>query len=284
MSTSHILAEYITKTVRAALQEDIGDGDLTAALIPAEACSTAQVISREPATICGIPWFNDVFSQLDNRIQIIWQVSDGDQASENQVLCELQGPARALLTGERTALNFLQTLSGTATLSSRYAQAIQGTNTKVLDTRKTIPGLRLAQKYAVTCGGCYNHRIGLYDGVLIKENHIQAAGSIAAAVSVILKRVKPDSPIQLIEVEVESLTQLQQALDAGVKRILLDNMSITDLERAVTMAKGHAELEASGGIHLENIRSVALTGVDYISVGLLTKNVHAIDLSMRFVT
>jgi len=283
MNQSNTLQDYITDTVRTALKEDIGRGDLTAALIPVDALSSAQVISREPATVCGVSWVNEVFSQLDPRIQINWQVADGDQVLENQVLCELNGASRTLLTGERTALNFLQTLSGTASLSHRYALAVQGTGTKVLDTRKTIPGLRLAQKYAVTCGGCYNHRLGLYDGVLIKENHIQAAGSISAAVSAVMQMVEADINTMLIEVEVESLAQLQQALDAGVNRILLDNMDSETLVKAVTLTQGRAKLEASGGITLENIRSVAQTGVDYISVGLLTKDIHAVDLSMRFI-
>ncbi|NOZ52772.1 MAG: carboxylating nicotinate-nucleotide diphosphorylase [Gammaproteobacteria bacterium] len=283
MKTHNTLTQYITDTVDIALQEDIGDGDITAALIPAGAMSTAQIISREPATLCGKDWCNEVFRQLDGDIQINWQVSDGSQVLKNQVLCELQGSSRHLLTGERTALNFLQTLSGTASLSKRYAQAVQGTGAKVLDTRKTIPGLRIAQKYAVKCGGCYNHRLGLYDGVLIKENHIQATGSIAAAVSAIMQKAKSNNNTMLIEMEVESLMQLQQALDAGVKRVLLDNMSITDLKKAVKINQGRAKLEASGGINLDNIHSVALTGIDYISVGLLTKNVHAVDLSMRFI-
>ncbi|MEN8169490.1 MAG: carboxylating nicotinate-nucleotide diphosphorylase [Pseudomonadota bacterium] len=274
-----IRAEEIRAQVALALAEDIGKRDLTASLIPEQAHSEARVISRERAVICGQEWFNEVFAQLDEAIRIDWRVRDADSVEPNQLLCTLSGPSRALLSGERTALNFLQTLSGTATLASSYADAVVGTGVKVLDTRKTIPGLRLAQKYAVTCGGCHNHRIGLYDGVLIKENHIAAAGSIAAAVEKVRDTAPSDIPV---EIEVEDLAQVEQALAAGADILLLDNMSPELLLQAVTINKGRAELEASGGITLQNIRNIAETGVNYISVGEITKQLHAIDLSMRF--
>jgi nicotinate-nucleotide pyrophosphorylase (carboxylating) len=273
-------AHDIDQTVARALAEDIGSGDVTAALIPAGAMADAQVISRQQAVVCGIAWFDTVFRQLDARIHIDWEVRDGDVIAPIQRLCQLHGPARPILTGERTALNFLQTLSATATQAHRYAQAVASTPAKVLDTRKTIPGLRQAQKYAVACGGCHNHRSGLYDAILIKENHILAAGSISAAVQQ-AQRLHPEL---LIEVEVENLAQLQEAIQAGAKRILLDNMNPDQLRQAVALAKGQAELEASGGIGLENIRTIAETGVDFISVGELTKHIHAVDLSMRFQT
>jgi nicotinate-nucleotide pyrophosphorylase (carboxylating) len=237
------------------------------------------VISREHAVICGEEWFDQVFAQLDPGIRVTWLVKDADRVEPNQLLCTLHGPSRPILSGERTALNFLQTLSGTATLASRYAEAVAGTRVKVLDTRKTIPGLRRAQKYAVTCGGCHNHRIGLYDGVLIKENHIAAAGSIAEAVA----QARKCSPATIpVEVEVENLEQVQQALSAGADILLLDNMAPELLRQAVTINQGQAKLEASGGITLENIRNIAETGVDYISIGELTKQLQAVDLSMRF--
>lgn len=272
------LQAIIREDVRRALAEDVGSGDITAALIPENATSTATVISREAAIICGIEWVNEVFHQLDTNIYIEWQVGDGDAVVPNQCLCKINGPARALLSGERTALNFLQTLSATATLAKRYAEAVAHTRAKVLDTRKTIPGLRRALKYAVTCGGCHNHRIGLYDGILIKENHIAAAGSITAAVEQ-AKAMQVGVPI---EVEVETLYELREALDAGANILLLDNFSLQDLVTAVAMNKGQAKLEASGGVTLESISGIAETGVDYISSGELTKHIHAIDLSMRF--
>ena len=277
--TNPIPAEEIAAQVALALAEDIGSGDLTAALIPAEAISEATVISREEAVICGCDWFNAVFAWLDTTIRIEWRVGDGDRVGPNQQLCTLRGPSRALLTGERTALNFLQTLSGTATLANRYAQAVAGTGVRVLDTRKTIPGLRRAQKYAVSCGGAHNHRIGLYDGVLIKENHIAAAGSIAAAVETARKTAPPGVSV---EVEVENLDEVQQALHARADILLLDNMAPELLRQAVTLNQGQAKLEASGGITLQTIRNVAESGVDFISVGEITKQLHAIDLSMRF--
>ena len=268
----------IANTVRIALQEDIGSGDITANLIDVDKISKATIISRQPAIICGLQWVVEVFHQLDPHIELHWQVNDGDAVNADQLVCELNGPARALLAGERTALNFLQTLSGTATRAHRYADAVKGTGTKVLDTRKTIPGLRQAQKFAVRCGGCFNHRMGLYDAILIKENHIEAAGSLEQAIS---RSLEANSGV-LIEVEVETLEQLQRALDAGAKRLLLDNMSNQQLRQAVALNRGRAELEASGGVTIESIRSIAETGVDYISVGDLTKDVEAVDLSMRF--
>jgi len=270
-------AESIQQQVALALAEDIGSGDVTAALLPETEQANARVICRQHAVIAGRAWFDEVFQQLDTAVQIHWQVKDGEQVEPDQLLCELSGPVRSLLTGERAALNFLQTLSGTATSVQQYAKRIEGTSARVLDTRKTLPGLRLAQKYAVSCGGGSNHRIGLYDMVLIKENHIIAAGSIDAAVQT-ARRLSPQLEI---EVEVENLDQLQQALDAGVERVLLDNMELTTLTQAVKLNAGCAKLEASGGITLENIREVAETGVDYISVGALTKDVIAVDLSMR---
>ncbi len=258
------------------LQEDIGGGDITATIIPENTCAKATVICREHAVICGQSWFNAVFKQLDDNISINWQISEGEKVDENTVLCELEGSARHLLTGERTALNLLQTLSATATVARAYADAVSGTGCKVLDTRKTIPGLRMAQKYAVRCGGCFNHRIGLFDAVLIKENHIIAAGSIEKAI--LTARAYTD---KMVEIEVESLTEFEQALVAKPDRILLDNFAITDLKRAVDINNGNLALEASGNITLENIRQVAETGVDYISIGALTKNIQATDLSMR---
>jgi len=265
-------------TVSHALREDIGSGDISAQLIDAATQGKARVISREAAIICGRPWFDEVFRQLEPSIQIDWLVDEGDTVKADQTLCRLSGPARPLLTGERTALNFLQTLSGTATLARRYAQTVTGTNTKILDTRKTLPGLRSAQKYAVRCGGCHNHRMGLYDAILIKENHIIAAGSIAAAVMQSLQLF----PDKMVEVEVEDLQELQQALEAGAHRLLLDNMSLEDMRTAVQLTAGRAQLEASGNITLETIPQIAATGVDFISSGGLTKNVRAVDLSMRF--
>jgi nicotinate-nucleotide pyrophosphorylase (carboxylating) len=272
------LQDIIRDDVRRALAEDIGSGDITAALIPENATSTATVITREAAVISGIDWVNEVFRQLDSSIYIEWQVKDGDAVVPNQCLCKINGPSRALLTGERTALNFLQTLSATATMAKHYAEAVAHTRAKVLDTRKTIPGLRRALKYAVTCGGCHNHRIGLYDGILIKENHIAAAGSITAAVAQ-AKAMNVGVPI---EVEVETLYEAREALDAGANILLLDNFSIEDLATAVDMNNGQAKLEASGGVTLETIPYIAETGVDYISTGELTKHIHAVDLSMRF--
>ena len=273
-------AGEIQRQVAGAIAEDVGDGDLTAALLPDELAAQAQVIAREPGVICGVSWFDEVFRQIDADVRIRWQVADGDRVKENQQLCLIEGSARSLLTSERTALNFLQSLSGTATMASRYAQAVAGTGVRILDTRKTIPGLRLAQKYAVRCGGGHNHRIGLYDAILVKENHIQAAGSIAA----VLQRAQQDFPDVESEIEVESLQELQQALDAGAKRVLLDNFSIGDLHIAVALNHGRARLEVSGGVTIEGIRELAGTGVDDISVGALTKHLQAFDLSMLFIS
>ena len=268
----------ISAQVRAALDEDVGPGDCTAALISAEATAVARIISREAAVLSGAAWVDEVFRQLDPRVAVEWLASDGTRLAPGQTVCRLIGPARTLLTGERTALNFLQTLSGTATLARRWADGVAGTGARILDTRKTIPGLRLAQKYAVTCGGCHNHRIGLYDAVLIKENHIAAAGSVTAA----LRTAQARAAGLDIEIEVETLEQLREALAAGARRILLDNFPLGRLRDAVAIAKGRARLEASGGVTLETVRSIAETGVDDISVGALTKDVRAVDLSMRF--
>lgn len=258
------------------LKEDLGSGDITAAIIPENRRATAQLLTREPMVLCGREWFEAVFKHLDADIVIEWHAQEGESVVANTKLCTLHGSARGLLTGERTAMNLLQTLSATATISRQYATAVEGTHCKVLDTRKTIPGLRVAQKYAVTCGGCFNHRIGLFDGVLIKENHIIAAGSIENAVKI--AREQSDVPI---EVEVENLAELAQALNAKPNRIMLDNFSLDDLRQAVDMTAGKVELEASGNVDLTTIRAVAETGVDFISIGALTKNVQAIDLSMR---
>lgn len=270
--------QLIENMVRLALDEDIGTGDVTAQLIPADELSTGTIISREKAIICGTRFVDEVFKQVDASIQIEWLVVDGDLVTANQTLCNLSGLARPLLTGERAALNFLQTLSGTATETHRYVTAIGDYKARVLDTRKTIPGFRLAQKYAVSCGGGKNHRVGLYDAFLIKENHIHAAGSIAEAVAAAREL---DTNI-LLEVEVENFVQLDETLQCGVKRILLDNFTLEELTQAVTIAGEKADLEASGNIDLTTINAVAATGVDFISTGAITKHVRAIDLSMRF--
>jgi nicotinate-nucleotide pyrophosphorylase (carboxylating) len=271
------LGAEIDANVRCALREDIGSGDITAQLIPAERLAHATVITREPAVICGTAWVDAVFRQLDPRVAVHWQVADGERAGANQALFHLEGPARALLSGERSALNFLQTLSAVATRCHHFADLVAGTQVKLLDTRKTLPGLRLAQKYAVTQGGCHNHRIGLYDAFLIKENHIAACGGIAQAVNA-AHRIAPGKPV---EVEVENLDELRQALDAGADIVMLDELSLDDMRTAVALSAGRAKLEASGGINESTLRSIAETGVDYISIGSLTKDVKAIDLSMR---
>ncbi|BBL60497.1 carboxylating nicotinate-nucleotide diphosphorylase [Methylomonas koyamae] len=258
------------------LAEDIGAGDLTANIIPEQIQASATVVTREGMVLCGTAWFDAVFERLNLQVAIEWQCGDGDWLAAEAVLCRLSGPARALLTGERTALNLLQTLSATASVAREYANAVAGTGCKVLDTRKTLPGLRLAQKYAVQCGGCFNHRIGLFDAVLIKENHILAAGSIADAVRA--ARSLANVPV---EVEVENLEEFEQALAAKPDRVMLDNFSRADLVKAVGLNRGRVELEASGNITLDNIRSIAETGVDFISIGALTKNIKAVDLSMR---
>jgi nicotinate-nucleotide pyrophosphorylase (carboxylating) len=274
--------DAIAAAVRRALAEDVGGGDLTAALVPAAARVEATIIARESAIVCGSAWVDAVFIQLDPSIRVAWEVRDGARVAPDQLLCTVTGLARAILTGERTALNFLQTLSGTATVARRYADAIVGTSTRILDTRKTIPGLRDAQKYAVRCGGCHNHRFGLYDGILIKENHIAVAGGIGAAV----RAARASGARVPVEVEVESLDEVREALAAGADILLLDDFSLGDTRTAVALARaqGRARLEASGGIDLARLREVAETGVDFISVGSLTKHVRAIDLSMRFRT
>lgn len=282
MNVDEQLGAAIQKNVADALAEDIGSGDLTASLVPETSNASASIFARENAVMAGRPWVDEVYAQLDPDIRIEWQQDDGDRIDENTVLCEIEGPARAVLTGERTALNFLQTLSATATVTACYVAALKGTDTRVLDTRKTVPGLRLAQKYAVRCGGGVNHRIGLFDAILIKENHILSAGSISNAISAALESAAD----VMIEIEVESLDELREALEAGAKRLLLDNFSIDDLRAAVDIntetGAPLAELEASGGLTLDQLRQVAETGVDYISVGAISKNIRAIDLSMRF--
>ncbi|QVK33108.1 carboxylating nicotinate-nucleotide diphosphorylase [Pseudomonas syringae] len=271
------LTAEIEANVRRALLEDVGSGDITAQLIPAERLAKATIISRDAAVIAGTAWVDAVFRQLDPRVAVHWQVTDGDRVSPNQALFHLEGPARSLLTGERSALNFLQMLSGVATRAQYFADMVAGTQVKLLDTRKTLPGLRMAQKYAVTCGGCHNHRIGLYDAFLIKENHIAACGGIAQAVEA-AHRIAPGKPV---EVEVESLGELQQALDAGADIIMLDELSLDDMREAVRLTARRASLEASGGINDDTLRVIAETGVDYISIGAMTKDVKAVDLSMR---
>lgn len=277
MDNNH-LPDGIGKTVKLALKEDIGTGDITADLIPETSISTAHVICREAAVLCGTAWFDSVFRQLDAKIEISWQAADGDAIVEKMQICTLKGASRAILTGERTALNFLQTLSATATVARRYAERVKGLPVQILDTRKTLPGLRPAQKYAVRCGGCANHRMGLYDAILIKENHILACGSIIEAVG----RAREQHPDIPVEIEVENLNEASAALTAGVDTLLLDNFNLESLRKVVKLNNGRAKLEASGGITLENIRSVAETGVNYISVGSLTKDIKSIDLSMRF--
>lgn len=277
------LVAEIERNVSAALAEDVGSGDLTAQLVPADLVTRATVISREDAILCGTAWFQRCFEKLDSSICVDWKVKDGDRLKPGQLVCELQGPARALLTGERTALNFLQMLSGVATRARQYADVVAGTKAQVVDTRKTLPGLRLAQKFAVKCGGGGNHRLGLYDAILIKENHILAAGSIAAAMAAAKQVAEAtDGRCKFIQVEVETLGELQQALNAGAKMILLDNMSLDQMREAVAISNGRAVLEASGNVNLETLRSIAETGVDRISIGGLTKDVRALDLSMRF--
>lgn len=270
------LPDNIAETVHTALHEDLGSGDRTALLVPATAAVTAAVMTREHTVLCGTAWFDEVFRQLDPAIAVTWQARDGDRISAGKVVCKAQGPARPLLSGERTALNFLQLLSGTATMTRELADLLTGYPTRLLDTRKTVPGLRSAQKYAVLCGGGYNHRMGLFDAILIKENHIRAAGSIGAAVAQAGTQGVP------VEVEVENLAQLEEALSAGAAKVLLDNFSVAELRAAVAVNRGRARLEASGGINRDNLQAVAATGVDFISMGALTKHVHAIDFSMRF--
>lgn len=277
------LDDEIERNVVAALTEDIGGGDLTAQLVPADRITRATIISRENAVLCGTAWFARCFRKLDPAISIVWKAADGDRVAPYQVLCEIEGPARALLTGERTALNFLQLLSGVATKARQFADIVAGTRAQIVDTRKTLPGLRLAQKFAVICGGGGNHRLGLYDAILIKENHILAAGSIAAAMAAAkLAAQAIGGQCKFIQVEVETLAELQQALDAGATMILLDNMSLDQMREAVAITAGRAVLEASGNVNLDTVRGIAETGVDRISIGALTKDVRALDLSMRF--
>ncbi|HEY3433371.1 MAG TPA: carboxylating nicotinate-nucleotide diphosphorylase [Rhodocyclaceae bacterium] len=278
MEFSIPLTAEIDRNVLAALQEDIGGGDLTALLTAGGKRSRGTVICREDAVLAGTPWFDACFSRLDPTATINWTAKDGDSVKAGQTLCEIEADTRALLTAERPALNFLQLLSGTATVTRRYVDAIKGTHAKIVDTRKTLPGLRLAQKYAVTCGGGHNHRLGLYDGILIKENHIMACGSVAAALKQAQALGRSDV---FIQIEVETLEQLAEALDAGAGMILLDNMDLDQMRAAVALNKGRGILEASGGVRLETVRAIAETGVDRISIGTLTKDVQAIDLSLR---
>ena len=273
-------SDLIARQVAAALAEDLGAGDVTAALVPATQQVRAQIVAREPAILCGTDWADATFKQLDAAIQLEWMVKDGERLAANMPVLQLSGPARPILTGERTALNFLQTLSGTATAASRYVEAVAGTGCRILDTRKTLPGLRLAQKYAARCGGAQNHRLGLYDMVLIKENHIIAAGSIGGAVAT-ARRLSPGIPV---EVEVESLAEFDQACEAGADVIMLDELSLEDMREAVKRNRtrgSKAKLEASGSVNMTTVREIALTGVDFISIGGITKHVQAVDLSMR---
>jgi nicotinate-nucleotide pyrophosphorylase (carboxylating) len=279
-SYSDQLRVEIQRNVAAALAEDIGGGDLTARLIPVDGVAHARVISREAGVVCGTAWFDAVFAVLSELAAVHWQVRDGDAIAAERCLCEVRAPARALLTAERTALNFLQLLSATATVTRSHVEAVAGTRARIVDTRKTVPGLRLAQKYAVAVGGGTNHRVGLHDGVLIKENHIIAAGGIRQAIQAAREFTPPGV---LVEIEVENLDELAAALDAGAAMILLDNMNLDDMRAAVRISAGRAVLEASGGVDLARIRAIAETGVDRISIGALTKNIEALDLSLRFV-
>ena len=271
--------QVVLQNVRAALLEDIGSGDITAALIAAGTHATARVITREDGVLCGSDWVNAVFAEIDSSVSLQWQAQDGQAIKAGDELFTASGPARGLLTGERAALNFLQLLSATATTCRRYADLVSDTGTRLLDTRKTIPGLRIAQKYAVRCGGCHNHRIGLYDAFLIKENHISACGGIAAAV----RAAREHAPGKTVEVEVESLEELEQALAAGCDRVMLDNFSLDDMITAVALAGGGVELEASGNVSESTLLPIAQTGVDFISIGALTKDCRALDLSMRLI-
>ncbi len=268
--------QALQEDVTRALAEDLGSGDISAALIPARHLAQARIVSRQSGILCGRPWVDEVFRQLDDAVRTEWQAAEGDPIAAGQTLARLSGPVRSLLSGERSALNFLQLLSGVASRCHHYARLVADSGVKLLDTRKTLPGLRLAQKYAVAVGGCHNHRLGLYDAFLIKENHIQACGSLATAV----QRAHASAPGRMVEVEVESLAQLEQALDAGAQRVLLDNFGLAELRTAVARNGGRAELEASGGITESNLAAVAASGVDYISLGTLTKDVQALDLSL----
>jgi len=278
MAFLQVPQSIIDENVFNALKEDVGDGDITAELIPHDNISLATVISREACVFCGLDWFEETYRQIDEEILIDWCVDDGDNIEAGQVICTISGSSQNIVTGERVALNFVQTLSATATLSAKYAAQVADTETKVLDTRKTIPGLRMAQKYAVSCGGCENHRLGLFDAFLIKENHINACDGIHNAVT----EARFHNPDLKVEVEVENMDELQQAIDAGADRVLLDNFDINTLKAAVNVCKGKIITEASGNITLDNIHEVAETGVDYISTGAITKDIKAVDLSMRF--
>ena len=282
MKLSDDLKKSISATVATALAEDLGEGDLTASLVDSDSVVGATIYAREPMVVAGQPWVDEVFAQLDETVIIDWYIGDGQQADSDDVISILVGSAQSLLTGERTALNFLQTLSATATVTSRYVRAVEGTGVRVLDTRKTLPCLRQAQKYAVACGGGQNHRMGLFDAILIKENHIKSAGGISAA----LQKARDLDTDASIEIEVENHDELLEALDAGATRVLLDNFTLQELALAVKTNRSYgyvaAELEASGNVSLESIRDIAETGVDYISIGALTKNVEAVDLSMLF--
>ena len=274
------MEKYINILVQAALEEDIGRGDLTAILVPENTQAKAQLISRENAVLCGSPWFEASFTALDSSVEIRWFAEEGSDLAVGQKVCEITGNARSILTAERTAINLLQTLSGTASITRRYVEQLEGMKTQVLDTRKTIPGMRVAQKYAARTGGALNHRFGLYDGILLKENHIRAAGSIKKAVELAVQA----APVGiLLEVEVESLDEMQQAIEAGAKRILLDNFSLDQLGKAVDRKPNEVELEASGNVTFETLREIAQTGVDYVSVGALTKHLRAVDYSLQFI-
>lgn len=275
-------ADEIDRNVAAALAEDVGQGDLTALLVSPAAQGQAGVIARESAVVCGTAWFERCFAALDADIAVEWKVRDGDRVAADTLLCSLRGPARALLTGERSALNFLQLLSGVATRTRRFVDAVAGTRAQIVDTRKTLPGLRVAQKYAVLCGGGGNHRLGLHDAILIKENHILAAGGIAAVMRDATAVAAASGRCRFIQIEVENLSELDLALAAGATMILLDNFDLPTMRRAVERAAGRAVLEASGGVNLDSVRAIAETGVDRISIGGLTKDVAALDLSMRF--
>lgn len=278
----HTIEETVTRDVTRALEEDIGTGDLTARLIPANRTATARLMTRQDGVLCGTEWFNRTFEELDPDVEIFWHHGDGDEVVAGSSLCEIEGMARSMLTAERTGINFVQLLSGVATHTRRFVNAVKGTRARIVDTRKTLPGLRMAEKYAVRVGGGTNHRIGLFDGILIKENHIMAAGSIRAAVEQ-ASHDADNSDGVFVQVEVESLDQLREALDAGATLILLDNFDVPKMREAVKIAGDRAELEASGGISLQTVREIAETGVQRISVGSLTKDVRAMDLSMRFV-
>lgn len=275
----HALEEAVTADVTRALQEDLGTGDITARLVPADRSARARLMTRQSGVLCGVEWFRRTFEELDPDVEVFWHHADGDDITANTSLCEIEGNARALLTGERTAMNFVQMLSGVATKARLFVRAVEGTRARIYDTRKTMPGLRMAQKYAVRAGGAHNHRIGLFDGILLKENHLLAAGSVRAAIAAALREASPGT---MVQVEVETLEQLREALEAGARLVLLDNFDLPKMREAVAIAGERAELEASGGVSLKTVRAIAETGVHRISVGALTKDVEALDLSLRF--